>query len=244
MKRGLGGGRELLKGNAHLMEQDFVLVPCNPDQSQYWFLLAVLPKQRQMLILDSKAGAFTKPTAQNTIEKMWRLLLEVDNSLEANQWHFYSNTPADIPQQHNGYDCGVYICLFARCLLLQSAIPYSDSIHKFRQHMILELHEQELQSFTQPSVREEHYYVVEYQKSYFFGQALSRSDGGFVDFKFLHSTGVKVFNWPRQDDIDRVHSSCVFYGPVHIVGVGPFTISQQNEVEKVYKWLKMSRKSQ
>ena len=111
--------------------------------------------------------------------------------------------------------------------------------------MILELHQQELQSFIEPSVQKNAYYAVEYQKAYYFGRALGSPDGPFIDFKFLHcalSSGAKVLDWQRHGDINRVHSSNVFYGPVAIVGVGPFTSPQLSEVEQVYQWLKKSRK--
>ena len=112
--------------------------------------------------------------------------------------------------------------------------------------MIVELHDQKLQSFTEPSIQKDAYYAVEYQKAYYFGRALGSPDGSsLIDFKFLHSTvssGAKVFDWPRRDDIDRVHSSNVFYGPAAIVGVGPFTLPQLSEVDQVYQWLKKSRK--
>ena len=48
------------------MEQDIVLVPCNPGQSKHWFLLVVLPKEKQILVLDSMAASFTKSSAVNT----------------------------------------------------------------------------------------------------------------------------------------------------------------------------------
>lgn len=71
--------------------------------------------------------------------------------------------------------------------------------------MILELQEQELSNFTVPSI---------------------------------HSTltkGERVFNWPRRDDIDTVHSSSVVFGPVGIVGIVPFNFPQLNEVQQVYQ---------
>lgn len=46
-------------------------------------------------------------------------------------------------------------------------------------------------------------------------------DGFFINFKFLYLIfliGVKVFDWLRRDDNDRVYSLCVFYGFVVIVG--------------------------
>ena len=44
-----------------------------------------------------------------------------------------------------------------------------------------------------------------------------------------------MFDWPRRDDNDRVHGSCVVYGPVVIVGVGPFTFPQLSEVKQKFK---------
>lgn len=237
--------RDILKGKGPLMNQDVVLVPCNPGNSKHWFLLVVLPKEKELLVLDSKAGSFTKPTTVNAISKMWKLLQQLDSSLHLNQWCFTTNTSIDIPQQGNNIDCGVFLYMFARCFLLQSPVPCSKSIISVRRHMIVELHEQELQSFTEPSIQEGAYYAVEYQKTYYFGRALGSPDGSFINFKFLHSTsssGAKVFDWPRRDDNDTVHSSCVFYGPVVIVGVGPFTFPQLSEVEQVYQWLRKSRK--
>ena len=72
--------KDLLKGKALLTEQDAVLVPCNPGLSKHWFLLVVLPKEKRVLVLDSKAGSFTKPSAENATAKMWTLLQQVDSS--------------------------------------------------------------------------------------------------------------------------------------------------------------------
>lgn len=237
--------QEYFKGKAPLMEQDIVLVPCNPGQSKHWFLLVVLPKEKEILVLASMAASFTKPSAVNAVAKMWRILQEVDNRIDANRWQFVTNTPKDVPQQQNNYDCGVFLCFFARSLVLQSAVP-SNSVPAFLCHMILELQEQELSNFTVPSVQANQYYAVEYNKSWYFGHALGSPDGNScVRFKFLHSTltnGERVFNWPRRDDIATVHSSSVVFGPVVIVGIVPFNFPQLNEVHQVYQWLKKSRK--
>ena len=68
----------------------------------------------------------------------------------------------------------------------------------------------------------EQYYAVEYVENYYIGRALSQADS-FVRFKFLHQVGAKSFDWPSRDDIDEVHISCVFYGPVTLESAGPFT---------------------
>lgn len=64
------------------MEQDIVLVPCNPGQSKHWFLLVVLHKEKQILDLDSKAGSFTKPSIEGAVVKMLRILREIDNNID------------------------------------------------------------------------------------------------------------------------------------------------------------------
>ena len=71
---------------------------------------------------------------------------KVDNSLDFNHWKFVANQPYDLLQQANSCDCGVFACLYARCLVTKS-IMLSDqhSIPEFRKHMILELHSQVFQ---------------------------------------------------------------------------------------------------
>lgn len=60
----------LTRGKGKLLEQDIVLVPCNPAGSNHWFLIAVFPHEMLMAALDRKAGAFVKPTAEAALLKM------------------------------------------------------------------------------------------------------------------------------------------------------------------------------
>jgi len=48
----------------------------------HWFLLVVLPKEKQVLVLNSKAGSFTKPSAKNAMAKIWKLRQEVESTLD------------------------------------------------------------------------------------------------------------------------------------------------------------------
>jgi len=80
--------------------------------------------------LDSKAASFTKPSTINVVAKMWRILQEIDNRIDANEWLFATNTLKDVRQQQNNYDCGVFLCFFARSMVLQSAVP-SNSVPAF-----------------------------------------------------------------------------------------------------------------
>lgn len=118
---------EVTKGKGPLLEQDMIFVPCN-QYSLDWYLLAVLPSKKCILVLDSKSGDFVKPTAFQSVKKMMSSLVDVDNTIDVSQWEVYSSKAKEIPQQHNDFDCGVFVCLYARCLagskmLTQSSIP-------------------------------------------------------------------------------------------------------------------------
>ena len=58
-----------------------------------------------------------------------------------------------------------------------------------------------------------------------------------VKFKFLYKVGITTFHWPRREDVDQVHISTIFYGPVTVFGFisGPFTIPELSEVDKPFK---------
>ena len=68
-------------------------------------------------------------------------------------------------------------------------------------------------------------------ENYYIGHALSQADS-FVRFKFLHQVGIKSFDCPSQDDVNDVHISCVFYGPVTLESAGPFAVPKQQNIQK------------
>ena len=239
--------RDVLKrkdGKASFLEHDLILTPCNEPGSKHWFLLVTKPKEKQMLVLDSLAGSFIKPSTARAMDKMWSVVKELDEDVNEWEWSFHTNTPRDIPQQQNGFDCGVFVCAYARNLALQSPVPCQTSVPSFRSVMLLELHNKAMYDFTEASPQVGLYYAVEYGKSYYIGRALGSPSGDScrTTFKFLHSTGARSFDWPRRDDLEICHNSRIFYGPVLIVGIRPFTIPQQAELEQVYQWLKKERK--
>ena len=112
------------------------------------------------------------------------------------------------------------------------------SIPEFRKHMILELHGQVLLPAS-PNVEKDKYYAVDYVNNYYSGWAISATDKcQFTSFMFLHKiqhTHAKRFDRPKHDDIDRVHSAHVFFGPVHLKGNGPFEVIDLEELEAVFQ---------
>lgn len=68
------------------------------------------------------------------------------------------------------------------------------------------------------------YYAVFYDTKPYFGRIIAIEDSE-VQVKFLHSISATTFAWPRRDDIAFVNKRLICYGPVDIVGHGPFTIT-------------------
>jgi hypothetical protein len=113
---------------------DIILVPCN--STQHWFLLAVLPKEKVVVAMDSAAGDFLKPSVGSSMNKMAAVL---NMKVSVRRWTFMCNMRGDVLQQNNTYDCGVFTCMYARSLLKMSFFN-ATSVPKFRKHMIASLH--------------------------------------------------------------------------------------------------------
>lgn len=229
-----------LKGKSSLLHQDAVLIPCNDSQSEHWTLLVVLPKKKLILYLDSLAADIIKPLADKSISKVALLIKELDNSVDISKWKFCVNTKDDVPQQSNSYDCGAFICLYARCLLGLSQMIDGTSFNSFRKLVLVELHERMLKQIPPEGIQVEQYYAVEYVENYYIGRVLSQN-GDYVKLKFLHRVGAHSFNWPRRDDVDEVHMCCLFYGPVLIQDSGPFVVPNLQEIEKIFKKMRKER---
>jgi len=236
-ERSVGSTRPIdtiLQGKEKLLEQDLILIPCNTQGSLHWFLLVVYPKQQSIVVYDSLAGSCVKPTWQHSVGKMMGLLQAVDKTVDCQKWTFKANKNNEIPQQTNAYDCGVFVCLFARCLAHKTKMVPSTSIPVFRKIMIFELCFNMLQPIPPSGICQDEYYAVHYVSNYYIGRVLEK-DGDFVKFKFLHRVGAHVFGWPKRDDVDSPHTSCIFFGPVELLGNGPFQVPWQSVIEKVFK---------
>ena len=164
------------------------------------------------------------------------LLVKVDQSIDINQWSFFSNRPGEIPQQDNTYDCGIFTCLYARCLATRCQMIPKTEVPTYRQLMIQELHQKRLCPIPPPTIQPGEYYAVDYIKNYYFGRVIEKNYS-FVQFKFLHRVRATTYHWPRRDDMDRVQLSNIFAGPItvpHFIN-GPFEIPEQPAVEKLFR---------
>ena len=85
----------------------------------------------------------------------------------------------------------------------------------------------------------EHYYAVDYVDKFYIGRILSDEGNGIWKVKFLHqqsTDGILHFLWPERDDIDKVHLSNIFYGPVFLEGCLDFTIQNIDEIEAAFQF--------
>ena len=81
--------KQIWKEGDSLWQQVIIFIPCNSFQSEHWFPLAVIPKKKQVVSLNSKAGDFVKPTIHDALLKMGSLLVALDESIDLSEWVFF-----------------------------------------------------------------------------------------------------------------------------------------------------------
>lgn len=105
-----------------------------------------------------------------------------------------------VSQQQNGYDCGIFACLYARCLATGYPMVVLDNIPALRQVMIVELYQRKLSPLPGPTVKAGENYAVAFVQNFYFGRVLEVHESS-VTLKFLHRVGAETFHWPRRDDL-------------------------------------------
>ena len=76
-------------------------------------------------------------TCLQTLKK-YLVNASADAKLHVTDWHLVNCT--DIPGQQNCSDCGIFTCMYARCLAEKCTMNFNQNdIPKIRHHMILEL---------------------------------------------------------------------------------------------------------
>ena len=176
------------------------------------------------------------------MDKCMRVLSLLPNP--GKEWMYYCNTAEDVLQQGNAFDCGVFLCIYARALSLGDPLIVPDSLPDAWLMMIAELHLHQLGGIPPQELQPESYYALDYINKFYIGRLLAIRDG-VLHFKFLHSnqcTGSMEFYWPRRDDMDTVSPYCVFYGPVNLNGNGPFTVNNLKLIVNLFYFIKRQRK--
>jgi len=107
-------------------------------------------------------------------------------SVPSPNWKCFCSQKANVLQQGNCYDCGVFVCMYARALALGDRLIEPCSVPGFCEGMILVLHEKKPNPVPATGPEPESYYVVDYVNKYYIGRLLS-IESGLLRFRFLHS---------------------------------------------------------
>lgn len=88
----------------------------------------------------------------------------------------------------------------------------------------------------------EKYYAIFYDINWYLGRVLDFPDEGLAKVKFLKMGLGNAYEWPKDDDIQVINNKYVFYGPIHLIGNGPFLIDEKchRRIVTQYKLLKKS----
>ncbi|KAF5288441.1 hypothetical protein FQR65_LT02093 [Abscondita terminalis] len=88
-------------------------------------------------------------------------------------------------------------------------------------------------------VETEKYYAVSYDEGWFLGRVIEAEPSGSYRVKFLKQN-LDHFVWPKTTDIQSVTKNFFFYGPLDLVGTGPFQVKRYdlNNIKKKYKEFK------
>ena len=128
-----------------LFKSKMIFVPINVG-SQHWICGAVDIDKKQIRIYDSfkkdrKECAQHLKMFMEEEERQWE---EADaNRVTENCWKIETSHIETHPIQNNGWDCGVYVCLFADFLSLQLPLSFEeDDLSLVRQRMIISFNDQ------------------------------------------------------------------------------------------------------
>ena len=87
-------------------------------------------------------------------------------------------------------------------------------------------------------VEADKYYAVDYVDRFYIGRVVQNSTKeGFYQMKFLHrcaKDGEPWFSWPRTDDIDDVHTSVIFFGPITLEGCADFRVPDIKRIQSCF----------
>lgn len=131
-------------GTENFFNFDYVLLPHHQANRNHWSLIVIDIKQQSIAYYDS----LHSPTQGD--EVMQKLLEHLENialnkKVRWNKAEWTTNHVSNCPQQTNGYDCGVFACVFANYLALNAKSPFTqEHMEYYRLRMIYELCEDKL----------------------------------------------------------------------------------------------------
>jgi Ulp1 family protease len=104
-----------------ISKHEFLLIPTL--FKHHWRVLIIDNAKKEITIFDS-LNLF-EPDYMDLVRNMLGIILVTDGSLLSKVWRFKCIFK---PSQNNSYDCGAFICLFARNFFLNSSSSFSQNL--------------------------------------------------------------------------------------------------------------------
>eukprot|EP00913_Durusdinium_trenchii_P006862 g6453.t1 len=117
--------RWTVKAKVDIFEMDYVIFPMNIGES-HWAMGAIDLKEKGFRYFDSM---FSKPPS-NFVAFLRRYLQDEHKAKKGKEisgvedWQLL--VPSKVPQQKNGYDCGVFTCFFADCFSAGKSLSFEQ----------------------------------------------------------------------------------------------------------------------
>ena len=119
-----------------IFAHDILLIPIH--QKNHWTMVVVDLRHKVIKYLDSMGGKNDECLKRLRLYLAEEMMAKKDSLLNANEWHL--ENVLDLPQQENGYDCGVFALKFADYFARDAKINFDQrDIPYFRQRMIYEI---------------------------------------------------------------------------------------------------------
>ncbi|XP_030312316.1 sentrin-specific protease 2 isoform X2 [Calypte anna] len=140
-----GGYKAVGRWTKHveLFKKDLIFVPIH--LRSHWTLVVIDMRKKNISYFDSmgQKGDDICETVFQYLQEESRVKRNVE--LTVSEWTLHSMGPREIPQQHNGSDCGVFMCKYADYISQDKRINFTQShMSYFRMKMAWEIIHQQL----------------------------------------------------------------------------------------------------
>ena len=115
--------------SVNLLDKRLLIFPIHQKELAHWCLVVADVAAKQLICFDSLGKS------NHDCLKILAEYLEVQSGQL-----FSCKQESNIPRQTNSFDCGIFVCLYARCLAEKSAFNFSQAdIPSSRKHIVFEL---------------------------------------------------------------------------------------------------------
>jgi Ulp1 family protease len=119
-----------------------LMIPVNVD-GNHWVLICVHFQSKRICYLDSlnRDGLHLLKLMRQYLKDEWRNgIHNTEGEFPWNDWNLETSSTSSNPQQMNGYDCGVFTCMFADKLSNDEDMSFNqEDVTKFRKAMLLDI---------------------------------------------------------------------------------------------------------